>query len=161
MSAGAHGVVVSVNRDMDLLAPKFAKAVRLALADCAARDLDAFVYEGLRSQELQALYYARGRTIKPPDRPVTNAHSNLFSWHGYGLAVDVISLEHLWDRPYEWFVDVSKSFKKHGCKWGGDWKQRDLPHFQFGACKPSPSDRARELYAEGGVKAVWEAVGAA
>lgn len=161
MSAGAVGIAVSVDRDLDRLAPGFAAVVRLALADCAALDLDAFVYEAHRSQELQALYYARGRTIRPPEHTVTNASSNLYSWHGYGLAVDVISLEHLWDRPESWFAEVAECFKTRGCKWGGDWKARDLPHMQWGACKPSPSDRARGLLATRGLHAVWEAVGAA
>ena len=44
--------------------------------------------------------------------------------------------------------------------WGGDWKKPDTPHFQWGACKPSPSDQARALLASGGMVAVWKAVGA-
>jgi peptidoglycan L-alanyl-D-glutamate endopeptidase CwlK len=43
---------------------------------------------------------------------------------------------------------------------GGDWKFKDLPHFQWGPCKPSPSDRARELIRTEGMEAVWGAVGA-
>lgn len=157
MSAG--GPVA--DRDMGKLAPRFRAAVEAALADANAAGLDAYVYEAYRSQELQQLYYARGRTIVPPEKPVTNAQSNLFSWHGYGLAVDVISRAHGWDRPEEWWENLAVFFARHGCKWGGDWRQRDLPHFQFGACKPSPSDRARDLISSGGVQAVWAAVGAA
>ena len=122
--------------------------------------LDAFVYEGQRSAALQALYFARGRTIIPPTRTVTNARSNLYSWHGYGLAVDVISLSNEWDVPASWFADVAAIFKQYDCKWGGDWKMKDLPHFQWAACKPSPSDRAREILATDGVEGVWAAVGA-
>jgi hypothetical protein len=51
-------------------------------------------------------------------------------------------------------------FAKYGCKWGGDWKSPDRPHFQWGKCKPGPSDVARELIRTRGVEAVWEAVGA-
>jgi hypothetical protein len=158
MSASANIPNAVPNRDLALLAPKFREAVERAVAECNANGLDAYVYEGYRSDELQAVYYARGRTVKPPHKPVTNARSNLYSWHGFSLAVDVISRSKGWDRPASWFADVAAIFKKHGCRWGGDWKQVDLPHFQFGKCKPSPSDRARELYAEGGVEAVWKAV---
>ena len=66
MSAGTTDSALRVNRDLDLLAPRFSAAVQAALAECAAGGLDAFVYEGYRSQELQALYFARGRTIIPP-----------------------------------------------------------------------------------------------
>lgn len=159
MSAGAASP--TADRDLGKLAPRFRVAVEAAIAECNALGLDAFVFETVRSPELQAEYYARGRTKKPPERPVTNAHSNLYSWHGYGLAVDVISRSMLWGAPPEWWEQVAEVFKRHGCRWGGDWRVRDLPHFQWGPCKPSPSDRARELFADGGFARVWDVVGAA
>lgn len=158
MSAGN---VPLVDRDLEKLAPKFRRSVLSAIASCNILGLDAFVYEAYRSPELQALYYARGRTIIPPTKPVTNAKSNLYSWHGYGLAVDVISRTKGWDRPEDWWEGVAHEFELEGCKWGGLWRQRDLPHMQWGLCKPSPSDRARELLRQGGKEAVWVAVGAA
>ena len=155
-----HGTKPTNNPE--LLAPAFARAVAAAIAECndATNQLAAHVFETYRSTELQALYYQRGRSVKPPTTPVTNAQNNLYSWHGYGLAVDVIHKTKHWDVSPDWFERVSLIFKKHGCKWGGDWKQRDLPHFQWGLCKASPSPRARELMRTGGVLAVWEAVGA-
>ena len=69
------GLIVS--RDLELLAPKFRIAVQAAVAECRAAGLDAWVFEAYRSQELQALYYARGRTVIPPPRTVTNAPTNL------------------------------------------------------------------------------------
>lgn len=161
MSAGSSASLLTPNRSMELLAPRFGDAVTQAIADCRASGLDAYVYEAYRSQELQALYYARGRTIIPPTKTVTNAPTNLYSWHGYGLAVDVISESRKWDRPESWFAEVAEHFRKHGCRWGGEWKVKDLPHFQWGKCKPSPSEFARQLIQTGGVEAVWKAVGAA
>jgi peptidoglycan L-alanyl-D-glutamate endopeptidase CwlK len=64
------------------------------------------------------------------------------------------------DEGEAWFRKVSEVFKRHGCKWGGDWNRPDTPHFQWAQCKASPSDKARELIASGGVIAVWKAVGA-
>ena len=159
MSAGATAVA-RANNDVNTLAPKFRAAVEKSIAECVAKGLDAMVYEAYRSQELQSLYYQRGRTVVPPRDTVTNAASNLFSWHGYGLAVDVIHRTKEWDVPDAWFGKVAEIFKKHGCKWGGDWTSPDRPHFQWGLCKASPSDRARELIRTQGVLAVWEAVGA-
>jgi hypothetical protein len=158
MSAGATPLV---DRDVNKLAPKFRKAVLAAIASCVLRGLDVYLFEAYRSPELQALYYARGRTIVPPEKPVTNARSNLYSWHGYGLAVDCISRSKGWDQPEDWWAAVAQEFELEGCRWGGSWKMRDLPHFQWGSCRPSPSDRARELYRDGGMQAVWVAVGAA
>jgi peptidoglycan L-alanyl-D-glutamate endopeptidase CwlK len=159
MSAGKT-TVARANNDVTTLAPKFRAAVEKSIAECVALGLDAVVYEAYRSQELQFLYYERGRTVVPPRDTVTNAASNLFSWHGYGLAVDVISRSKAWDQPESWFASVAEVFRANGCRWGGEWKMKDLPHFQWGLCRPSPSDRARELIATSGLRAVWEAVGA-
>jgi peptidoglycan L-alanyl-D-glutamate endopeptidase CwlK len=158
---GSPRATPKVQRDLRVLAPRFRDAVEKALKECHTAGLDAIVFEAYRTEELQALYYKRGRTIKPPRTPVTWAKSSLQSWHGFGLAVDVISQKHLWNPPAGWWEKVAVIFKKHGCKWGGDWKKRDMPHFQWSRCKPSPSDRARELFAEGGLTRVWKEVGAA
>lgn len=163
MSAGGFlppAIAPRVNRSLDRLAPHFAAAVRAALADANAAGLDATVFEALRSRELATLYYARGRTVKPPERTVTNAPDETYSWHGYGLAVDVISLSKAWSKPPEWFAAVFEHFKRHGCRWGGEWKRKDLPHFQWGRCKPSPSDKARQMLATTGIESIWRAVGA-
>ena len=167
MSAGPADAIANFHaakptNDHALLAPLFRAAVEAAIAECnsGAKPLQAMVYETYRSNELQVVYYARGRTVRPPDATVTNAMSNLWSWHGYGLAVDVIHKTEHWGVGDDWFQQVAEIFKKHGCKWGGEWKSKDLPHFQWGFCKPSPSDKARELMRTGGVMAVWQAVGA-
>jgi peptidoglycan L-alanyl-D-glutamate endopeptidase CwlK len=148
--------------NLSLLAPRFRAAVEDAIRECnEGGHLDAIVYESYRSNALQVLYFARGRTVRPPNDTVTNAPANVYSWHGYGLAVDVIHRERRWSAGDAWFAQVASVFKRHGCKWGGDWVQRDLPHFQWGLCKPSPSATARELLATSGVRAVWAAVQAA
>ena len=82
------------------------------------------------------------------------------SWHGYGLAVDVISESKGWGAGAEWFANVASVFKKFDCAWGGEWVDADLPHFQWGRCKPSPSALAREIIVSQGVRGVWIAVGA-
>jgi hypothetical protein len=160
VSSGKTDDPLRVSIDLMLLAPRFRSAVDAALIDCAARGLDAVVYEGYRSADTQAAYFRRGRTQIPPTKPVTNAQSNLQSWHGYGLAVDVISKAQAWNAGATWFAQVADVFKSHGCSWGGDWTDPDLPHFQWGHCKPSPSDIARQILATQGMPAVWSVVGA-
>lgn len=164
MSAGSSDSELMVNRDLGRLAPAFRAAVEAAIAECnsPANGLNAFVYEAYRSAGLAAMYYQRGRTVKPPYKPVTNAPSNLHSWHGFGLAVDVVHAQKFWLPPEgdAWFRKVGAIFKKHGCTWGGDWQMADLPHFQWGRCPASPSDAARTLINSQGMQAVWEHVDA-
>jgi hypothetical protein len=149
------------SNDLSYLAPLFRQAVQAALDECKSKGLSAIVYEGYRSNELQQIYYARGRTNPPPPAStVTNAPTNLYSWHGYGLAVDVVHETLGWDAGDAWIRKVADVFKTHACKWGGDWIDADPPHFQWGKCRPSPSDVARELLRAQGVEAVWAAVGA-
>ena len=160
MSAGGGDITTHVDNDLGRLAPVFRAAVVDAIQRCHDAGLDAMVYEAYRSPELARLYYARGRTVRPPLTTVTNAPDNTYSWHGYGLAVDVISRARGWDVGKDWFAKVAEIFKACGCRWGGEWKSPDLPHFQWGRCRPSPSDDARRLLATQGAPAVWAAVGA-
>jgi len=162
VSAGSNDSELMVNRDMSRLAPAFRQAVQAAIDECQSKGLDAMVYEGYRSQALAAMYYQRGRTVKPPFKTVTNAPSNLHSWHGFGLAVDVVHRTKFWAPPEgdAWFHRVGDIFKRHGCTWGGDWKMADLPHFQWDRCPPGPSDAARELIQSQGMQAVWLHFGA-
>jgi hypothetical protein len=162
MSAGldhpaAESMVVS---SLDGLAPKFREAVLAGLKECAEAGLDAIVYESLRSDELQKLYFARGRTEIPPNYTVTNVPTAQYGWHFYGLAVDIISKSKRWGAGEKWNLQVAALMRAQGLDAGMDWPHPDVPHYQWGKCKRSPSSYARSLYAEGGALAVWKEVGA-
>lgn len=151
------------SNDLGLCAPKFANAVRTAIANLNARGWDAVVFEALRSEELQAWDFEHGSS---------NAEHVWHSWHGYGLAVDVTSRQHGWDlwgrsTPTAWQVAVVAEMKAQGLAWGGDWQHGvgpthavDWDHFQFGTLKKSPSIISITLFqsAPDGYKAVWPIV---
>ncbi|MEO7102361.1 MAG: M15 family metallopeptidase [Gemmatimonadaceae bacterium] len=151
---------------MSLLAPLVGKVVTLAIAELNAAGWDARVFETLRSEELQAWDFEHG---------VTNAAHAWTSWHGYGLAVDVVSRQHGWDlwgrsTPTAWQDAVVAAFKKYGMAWAGDWTHGvgpghavDWDHFQWGKLRKSPSPVSISLFqsAPDGYKAVWPLVGAA
>jgi hypothetical protein len=167
MSSGATGIypgepVLYVHNDLYLVAPKMRDAVDALLAECIQRGLDAMVHETYRERATALAYYKRGRTQRPPLATVTNAPDETWSWHGYGLAVDIISRKKGWDAGDFWFTAVAECAERQGLlKWGGRWTMKDLPHFQWGRCKASPSDEARRILRESGLPAVWRAVGAA
>ena len=167
MSAGDDGAVIVpllpsaavVVSDLTFLAPKFAVAVKMAIAECDALGLEAVVFESYRTDALAKAYYAKGRTA--PGKIVTHAKDNVHSWHGFGLAVDVIHTRKRWDAPDAWWQKMAAVFKRHSCNWGGDWRTfRDLPHLQFENCPASPDEEDRRLLLSDGLLAVWDRWGA-
>lgn len=66
-------------------------------------------------------------------RQVTKAGANL-SYHNYRLAFDIVPEEYLsmkdWNPEGAYWVKLGEIGKALGLEWGGDWKQKDLPHFQ-------------------------------
>ena len=175
-------------RSLDFLAPGFRRAVEAGLAECATIgsitveltggrttvvELDPIVFETLRLDELQRIYYEQG---------TTNAATAERSWHFYGLGIDNISKRYEWfggaaakaawpdadDRArvmHAWFRTMGRAFMGHGCSWGGNWYQPDEPHVQWGRCAASPHEAPRIYQAAGGGlagrQAVWRACGAA
>jgi peptidoglycan L-alanyl-D-glutamate endopeptidase CwlK len=152
---------VPCDRSLDSLAPKFRAGVEAVLAGMRARGLDAMVAETLRTPERQAYLYGFGREYDDGRGIVTQAPTAYTSWHGFGLACDIVSRALQWDAPAEFWTALGAEARAAGLSWGGDWRQRDLPHVQFGPpMRVSPSSRALELYEQGGLKAVWLEVSA-
>ncbi len=90
----------------------------------------------LRTNEEQDYLYSLGRTRG--GNIVTKAKGG-DSYHNYGLAVDVVllidkdkngtfeSVDWSYKQPFDKVVEI---FKAKGWEWGGDWKFKDMPHFQ-------------------------------
>lgn len=111
----------------------------------------------LRTFAEQDLLYAQGRS--KPGRVVTNSKGG-FSWHNYGLAIDIVLLVDKdrngsfetasWDDKIDFdgdgrrdWSEVVNIFKQYGWEWGGDWRFRDAPHFQ-----KTMGQTIRSLYAK-------------
>lgn len=146
-----------VRNDVHLLAPKLMEVAVDATEFLNLSGYDAHIYETLRSRQLAEIYHELG---------VSKAVNELYSWHGFGLAFDVISTSRgwdVWDDP-DWYEPVVATYKSHGLHWGGDWTSfQDRPHFQWhcDGMHESPSDHARALLASKGLAAVWAEVHAA
>jgi peptidoglycan L-alanyl-D-glutamate endopeptidase CwlK len=87
-----------------------------------------------------------------------------FSWHQYGLAVDLVfdsdpvkpGLQATWDGKFPW-KSMGKAGEFYGLEWAGSWKSfPEFPHFQktWGL----QLGEARELFEIGGLQAVWNAL---
>lgn len=106
--------------DVDLLVPAFADEVRTVLWLLRERGLDPVPFDTLRTPEEAALNAARGVGIAK-------------SMHCYGVACDVICGRHGWGcykNRCDFFAHLGAVVKARQLVWGGDWRRKDLPHFQ-------------------------------
>ena len=148
---------VAVIKSLDVLAPAFRAKVERVLESVPY----ANVAETLRTDARQRYLYGFGRDYDDGRGIVTHSETALDTWHHYGLAVDIIHKTKGWDAPMQWWQQLGTIAKANGLVWGGDWTFRDYPHIQWGPpMRRSPSPSAAKLLADGGVDAVWRAVGA-
>jgi hypothetical protein len=85
------------------------------------------VAQGFRTYAEQDALYAQGRTT--PGNIVTKAKGG-FSNHNFGLAFDIVGITNgKLDYNLDW-KSLSTLGKSKGFEWGGDWKFKDLPHFE-------------------------------
>jgi hypothetical protein len=167
---GAVPPEVTAVRDLAVLAPKFRALIERTLADMQGLGHNPIVIETLRNHDRQRFLYGFGRDYDDGRGLVTFSQDADESWHGYGLAVDIICGTEGWTAPQSFWAALGRATEKYKLRWGGDWDMdgdfmderfRDLPHVQWGApMRRSPSPRAARLLATGGPPAVWREVGA-
>lgn len=152
---------VKVQSGLKDLAPAFRLALVSTVSDMKSLGHRPRIFETLRTKERQAHIYGFGRDYDDGRGIVTHASSHLSTWHGYGLAADVVEDDATpWNATPQFWNDLGVCAEKHGLTWGGRWTFVDLPHVQWGKCRRSPSDNARFILQNGGVEAVWKAVNA-
>lgn len=155
---------VPASADVSKIAPRFRAAVLRALDNMRTAGFDPSISEALRTNERQRFLYGFGRAYDDaePRGVVTNSINAMHTWHGFGLAVDVISKSRQWDAPTAFWSALRACAEQEGLVSGGAWVHlTDRPHVQWGApMRRSPSPHAAELFASGGLPAVWREVGA-
>lgn len=120
------------------------------------------LFEGWRSNERQQWLYGSSRTYR--GRWLTNAQSCFKSWHGFGLASDVVprvlladgSLgDFTWDVPAGVWAILYDAAVAEGCTTGLHWHSVDEDHVQPDNVKTTPSPAALAYYHTGGLAEVW------
>lgn len=141
-------------------APGFVARVEAMLQDLAG-GLPEHPFEWLRTAERQEFLYGFGRDYDDGRGKVTAANTQLYSWHGFGLAVDIVEKDATpWNAPASFWNDIGDAAEANGLIWGGRWHRPDLPHVQMGGLTPSPGPGDRDLYEAEGIEAVWRRYGA-
>jgi peptidoglycan L-alanyl-D-glutamate endopeptidase CwlK len=150
---GTVPVEVPVNRSLDDLAPAFRTAIQAVLSELGVQH---WPFETRRTIDRQAYLYGFGRQYDDGRGVVTHADSVWTSWHGYGLAIDIVQKDNTpWDAPVTFWNQLGLCGERHGLAWGGRWRTPDLPHLQWGKCPPSPSLTDQQLAKTSGVASVW------
>jgi len=143
-----------IDRSLTRLAPRFALAVTEALLECRRRGLLVGLFEGWRSNERQSHLYELGRTL--PGGVVTNARDSSLSWHGYGLAADVVFMfddgTWTWAVTEEYWEALQTVMVSFGLCRPMSW---DKAHFQPTAVPVSPPENVRALHRAGKFEDVW------
>lgn len=122
------------NRDIKSLQPIAQKAAKLFLDTCAKRGVKIFVTEYHRSQTRQNWLYEQGRS-RPGQVVTWTKNSN----HTSGFAWDIAC-----NPPQALYDDkvIAKAgaiAKELGITWGGEWKQKDTPHFEIKSTWKEPA----------------------
>lgn len=141
----------------------FANLMQEFDARLKAAGLDFWLTFGFRSIAEQDKLYAQGRTTS--GQVITNARGG-DSWHNYGLAADWTcdrfpdkpGLQPTWElsnpNVREAYNEFGKVAMSMGLEWGGSWKHfPDYPHVEMRYGLELRD--ARNLYAAGGIDAVW------
>ena len=118
--------VTTANRDIKSLQPLAQQAAQLFLDTCKARGIDIFVTEYHRSQERQNYLYEQGRS-RPGNIVTWTRSSNHTSGYAWDIAVN--PPHDLYDSKI--IAKAGQVAKELGIEWGGDWKEKDTPHFQI------------------------------
>ena len=85
--------------------------------------------------EVQAMYKAAGLYAIGDAEARRAATWTLSSKHLEGKAIDIVPTREdkpWWTAPVEVWGRMGTIGKAHGLSWGGDWKNRDCPHFEIG-----------------------------
>lgn len=112
-----------MSRKLEDLDPRFESLARKLLDECRAAGVPLFVVDTRRTIEEHKANLTKG-----------------VSWvrrskHVDGLAIDVcpevLLMEKGWAPQSPLWKEIGRIGKSLGLRWGGDWRKKDLGHFEF------------------------------
>lgn len=125
--------------------PNLVSLIETAIKD-SPYDFGIPEFGGLRTLNDQQKLYAIGRTVEVGRKPVTftdgvkKKSNHQAKTDGYGHAFDIYIYDNE-KKKASWDIDKLEAVARHlqkvgkelgiDLKWGGDWKWKDYPHFEF------------------------------
>jgi len=124
--------------DLDRLHPVFRYKLQLILSDLTASGWHPHVYSAMRTTAEQAEKVRLGYSKTMLSDHVAGVVHMLPEGRDaftefYANAADIADRRYGWSGPagnknFQFWKDLGRIAKKHGCGWGGDWKMRDVAH---------------------------------
>lgn len=149
---------VSVER-LTLVYPYLCSKINTLYESLSQEAINIHVTQGLRTWAQQDALYAQGRTTPGPI--VTRAPGG-YSWHNFGLAVDVAPFDLLghpdWNLTHPAWGRIVAVGESLGLTSGISF--HDEPHLQISGPWPmaAPPDVVRQLFKDQGLTAIWSQV---
>ena len=152
--------------------PELARRVRLVSDALATQNIIIRVTQGMRTFAEQESLWLKGRDVNgniiDHRAVVTNARPG-FSYHNYGLAVDVVPFTNAAQSPIrpDWNIHhpawqaIVNAAHMQGLTTGATWRTfPDWPHLQLTDPFPAgaPTTELRTYYANNDVKPLWRAI---
>jgi hypothetical protein len=151
---------LKINRSENLIYPPLLEIVRKGLKKADETGIKAYIFEGFRFFERQTYLFCQ---VSPDKKPVTGAKAG-YSWHNYGLAVDIVfdgspepGIQWDWAGDYvgqkkDDYDKLAKIMMDLKLEWLGldFW---DKPHFQL--TRGLSIDQAFEINKKHGILGIW------
>ncbi len=132
----------------------------------AANDQDSLhtLFETVRTNARQQFIYGFGRSYDDGRGIVTGAYDASWSWHGYGMAIDIIHPVKQWKAPDIWWKTLAADYVTVGLRPGRSFKRVDSPHGQWlgtgkTICPAVPTAQDRADHRAGRISLVWKRYG--
>jgi peptidoglycan LD-endopeptidase CwlK len=132
----------------------------------AANDEDSLhlLFETLRTNARQQFLYGFGREYDDGRGIVTGAYDASWSWHGYGMAIDIIHPRLAYKAPDKWWRILGEDYAAVGLRPGRTFKRVDSPHAQWlgvapRLCPATPTAQDRADHRANRVSLVWKRYG--
>ncbi len=113
-------------KDISSLLPNAQAACRLFLKKCKEKDLKVRITETYRTQERQDKLYEQGRS-EPGNIVTWTKNSRHTARRAWDICQDIKGKEY---SDTGFFYECGKVAESLGIIWGGNWKNKDITHFE-------------------------------
>ena len=130
-SVDLSDILYKSDKYISKLDPSIQPLAKSLILECLKENIKIELTSGYRTLNEQSKLYNQGRT---GEGDIVTDSKPGYSFHNWGLGFDVAPLnekgEPYWPNDNALWDKIGSIGKRLGLKWGGDFTDKDLPHFQ-------------------------------